>query len=315
MGRLNNKGRSLAAVLAAHDLPPLDRIADDLFVWQLSSMAEAVEQQQRSRKRYWPLRGEQQEAILAMGPRALNGDPVRLAAAMAQSHLLVESAIAADPRLARRSEWRRGEEGEFVCPALLSEGDDAPCFFRRRQVEARPNGTNPIRVVISTDDRQVAPGTAAAFIATVRLVQQWRPVEIWWQGAWLADGREAGYVFHVPLISGDIDFSRLEFCIADALRDNLSWSVMMVHACEKTHASWNGCSLQGQHSYLPDTQHFISHRGIAPTAESVAAHAAEWLDWGAIYELKAAELPPPLPKAEAALAHKTFASVFIDRTY
>jgi hypothetical protein len=280
-------------------------------------MAEAVEQQQRSRTKYWPYReAEIQKMVLAIGPRAMSGDPVRLAAAMEQSNLLVEAAIGADPRLARRSEWRRGEEGEFVCPALLSEGDDAPCFYRRRQVEAKPNGTNPIRVVISTDDRKVAPGTAAAFIATVRLVQQWRPVEIWWQGAWLAVGRSAGYVFHVPLISGDVDFARLEFCIADSLRDNLSWSVMMIHACEVTHKGWRGCSLQGERSYLPDTQHFISHLGIAPTAESVAAHAAEWLDWGAIYELEAGKLQPQEEAAYAASAHEQKrAPVVINRTF
>ena len=45
----------------------------------------------------------------------------------------------------------------------------------------------PVRIVVSTDDNQVPTGTAAAFIATVQIVQQFVPVEVWWQGAWLND--------------------------------------------------------------------------------------------------------------------------------
>lgn len=297
--RLSKSSYNLNAALAVFELPPLRQFMDRLEVWQLPSMQAAVEAQMRARFKYWPVRGDEKKAIhLDIARRALTGDAGRLALAMSDSDLLLEEAIAADPRLARKAEWRRGEEGEFVCPALLSEGDDAPCFYRKRQTEARPNGSNPIRVVISTDSRQVAPRTAAAFIATVRLVQQWRPVEIWWQGAWLGEGRRTGYVFHVPLINGDVDFSRLEFCIADRFRDNLSWSVMMVRACEHTHASWTGQNLQGERSYLPDTNHFISHLGIAPTGESIAAHAADWLDWGPLYTKERGTLPPEKPAVQ-----------------
>ena len=60
----------------------------------------------------------------------------------------------------------------------------------------------PLRIVISTDDNKVPEGTAAAFIATARLVQQFIPLEIWWQGAWLNATRTKGFVFHVPLVQG-----------------------------------------------------------------------------------------------------------------
>lgn len=253
-----------------------------LEVWSHRSMAEAVECGNRARSRYFPLRGEKKAIVAAIGPRAISGSPERLAAALADSDELITEAIIADPRLARRSQWQRGEEGEVVCPALLSQGDDAPCFYRTRALVGQPNGAEPVRIVISTDASEIPARTAAAFIATVRLVQQYRPVEIYWQGSWLGAGRSVGYVFHVPLVSGDMDFSRLEFCIADPNRDNLSWSVMCTHACEQTHCTWNGCSLQAERSYLPEAQ-FISHHGITPNGESIAYTASSWLGWDSLY--------------------------------
>ena len=66
--------------------------------------------------------------------------------------------------------------------------------------------TDPLRVVISTDSRHVSRSNAVAFIAAAKLAQQFRPLELWWQGAWLFEEgkKEAdnGHVFLVPLIQG-----------------------------------------------------------------------------------------------------------------
>lgn len=304
MGRLGGGRRDVSKVLASYNLPPLSRIVDTLEVWSIPTMTAAAAAAKRTALRYWPKKDAAvQDLILAAGERAVTGDPERLKAAVADSDDLLAAAIVADPRLARRSQWVRSDEGEIACPALLVAGDDAPCFMRARKLEGQPNGAEPARVVISTDDHQIKPRTAAAFIATVRLVQQWRPVEIWWQGSWLGEGRNTGFVFHVPLVSGDMDFSRLEFCIADQARDSFSWRIMVAHACEHLHATWNGCSLQAESSYMPDS-HFVSHHGIEPEGESIAYNAAKWLDWDSLYSKRweyekdvngaLQELPPPV---------------------
>lgn len=296
-----NINKHLAEVL---HMPPLAAQATRLDVWTISSMDAATRYIPRQLL-YWPERGTMKANTLTIPARACNGDAERLARATEDSNDLLADAIIADPRLARKSQWVRAEEGEVVCPALLSQGDDAPCFTRARALESQPNGCEPIKVVISTDSSEVPARTAAAFIATVRLVQQWRPVEIWWQGSWLGTDRRTGWIFHVPLISGDMDFSRLEFCIADRCRDSLSWSIMMARACEETHATWNDCSLQAERSYMPGAQ-FVSHHGIDPDGESIACNAARWLGWETFYserwdyersvEGALQKLPPPFVK-------------------
>lgn len=315
MGRLSTRGkRDLSVSLAAWDLPPLAREMPRLVIWSHASMTEAVAAGWRTRTRYYAVTGDKKQRMREAGERAITGEPYRLATALADSDALIADALAADPRLARRSQWVRGEEGELVCPALLSQGDDSPCFYRRRALVGQPNGAEPVKIVISTDSHEIRPRTAAAFIATCRLVQQYRPLEVYWQGSWLGAGRTTGWVFHVPLVSGDMDFARLEFCIADGCRDNLSWSIMATHACEEDHCSWNGHSLQAERSYLPasweETVHFVSHRGIYPEAESIAAHAAQWLGWDSLWRIRMTEekatqgalqeLPKPrlVPRAE-----------------
>jgi hypothetical protein len=284
MGRLSKGKRDLSSVLAENDLPPLARENNQLHVWQLPSMAEAAAAHHRTATRYFPRHKlHEREFMVGIGKGAIAGDSGRLNAAVAHSEELIADAIVADPRLARRSQWRRSEEGEIACPALLMTGDDAPCFMRVRAVLGQPNGAEPVRVVISTDDGAIPPRTAAAFIATVRLVQQWRPVEIW---CWLGGNRATGFVFHVPLVKGDMDFGRLEFCIADPRRDVFSWHVMAAYACETAHVTWNGCSLQAQRSYLPGRAHFVSHKGIDPEGDSIAFHAAMWLDWESHYSVR-----------------------------
>jgi len=267
--------------------PPLGPPPKAIDIWQLPSMAAAAAAVPR-RLAFWPTRGQHKDTCLASARRATTPDALRLATALEDSDSLIAEAIAADPRLARRSQWTRGEEGEVVCPALLSQGDDAPCFYRQRSLVGQPNGAEPVKVVISTDASDIRPRTAAAFIATCRLVQQYRPLEVYWQGSWLGEGRTTGWVFHVPLIAGDMDYARLEFCIADDHRDTLSWAVMMVRAIDHTHSIWNGCSLQAERSYLPGA-HFVSHHGVYPDGDSIAATACEWLGWESLYRRKWAE--------------------------
>lgn len=276
--RLGGKGRQLA-----HPVTQLSR----LHVNTIPTMSKAL---QMSRRHIWKGYSEKDDQRdESIGNRPVDGDSVRLAKAMEQSEVLVALAIEHDPRLARRAQWRRADEGEHVCAELLAEGDDQPFYKRKRNIvnDATTAG-EPIRIVISTDDKQVPAGTAAAFVATARLVQQFMPLEIWWQGAWLNDQHTMGFVSLVPLVQGDMDFSRLEFCIADPWRDTFSFRVMSSYAVLDVRELYNGCGHRAQQHYLTKDRervhaHFIAHTGIRPDAESIAAHAAAWLGWADKY--------------------------------
>lgn len=253
-----------------------------LDVWTLS-MAEASACIGR-RLRYRPEFGREaafKTEYTREAGRICMGEEQRSAATVEHANQLVDDAIAADPRLARRAKWHRGEEGEIACPALLAAGDDAPYFFRRRGNISEANGGESIRLVISTDSNEIVPGTAAAFIAAVKILQQWRSVEVWWQGAWMNQARSAGWVFHVPLVQGDMDFTRLDFCLSSHKRDTVSHAIMLTRTCEVTRRLWNGCNFPAKHCYLPgnnDTHtHFISHRGITPDPQVIAFYCAYWL--------------------------------------
>ena len=203
---------------------------------------------------------------------------------------MIDDAIAHDPRLAKKAQWLRRDEGEHCDTALLAEGDDQPFYKRMRNVvNTETKAGEPVRIVVSTDDK-VPPGTAAAFaIATVQIVQQFVPVEVWWQGAWLNDTKTHGFVFHVPLVQGDMDFSRLEFCIADTRRDLFSFMVMSTHCVNDLKESWNHCGHRAEKSYLPESpgyKNFVAHNGILAEATSIAAHAALWLGWDALWQVE-----------------------------
>lgn len=268
MGRLGGKGRKS---------PEGTVQMNKLEVWQHTSMADAMRASDRTVRVHWP-RSNRDDWHDEAVREAMHSVPARLAKSLATADVLNESAITADPRLARRAVWRRGEEGDIACPALIAQGDDTPCFYRHRERMTEANGGEPVRVVISTDSKPADADTAAAFIATVRLVQQWRAVEVVWQGAWLA-APHIGWVFHVPLIKGDMDFARLDFCLASRFRDHLSWDIMVNRARDVSHATWNGCAGTGAKSYLPEASHFVRHTGITPDGESIARHAAAWLGW------------------------------------
>jgi hypothetical protein len=263
-----------------------------LHMTVVPSMTAALQQ---SHRRVWKQEDDNDIRIRnAIGNRPLTGDPQRLKQAMVKAEVFAELAIEYDQRLACKSQWLRRDEGEHVCAALLAEGDDQPFYKRQRSVinEATAAG-EPMRIVISTDDNHVPDDTAAAFIATVRLVQQFVPLEVWWQGAWLNANRDKGFVFLVPLINGDMDYSRLEFCINDNLRDNFSFSVMMSHAILDLKETNKDCGFTAANAYhptdkysdgsaRPDFRHttkFVSHHGINPNPESIANTAATWLGW------------------------------------
>jgi hypothetical protein len=269
---------------------PLNQLApvSKLHVHRLPTMSEAV---RLSRRDVWKRPNEEDELRLALvGNRPVDGDKLRLAAAVEASAQMIDDAIAHDPRLAKKAQWLRRDEGEHCDTALLAEGDDQPFYKRVRNViNTETIAGEPVRIVISTDDNQVPEGTAAAFIATVQIVQQFVPVEIWWQGAWLNDTKTRGFVFHVPLVQDDMDFSRLEFCIADTRRDLFSFLVMSSHCVIDLKESWNHCGHRAEKSYLPESpgyKNFVAHNGIRPEASSIAAHAALWLGWDALWQVE-----------------------------
>lgn len=263
-----------------------------LHVITIPTMAKALTMSRRS---VWKCRSEKDNIKAAnIGERPVIGEAARLKAAMLMSDKFVEDAVAYDSRLARKAQWRRSEEGEHVCAAALATGDDQPFYQRHRSVvnEATQAG-EPMRIVISTDDNNVPANTAAAFIATSRLVQQFVPIAVWWQGAWLNEDRTKGFVFMVPLVQGDMDFSRLEFCIADPFRDSFSFQVMIGYAVIDLKETNSSCGHRATCAYHPtqrsysgsaypdyrDTTKFLSHHGIEPTPESIANTAAHWLGW------------------------------------
>ena len=260
----------------------------DLHIHTLPTMSAALTS---SRRQFFADRTQKDRAMHStIGTKPVDGDKARLSAAMELSESLMADAIFVDQRLAKRAQWKRRDEGEHVDSGLLAAGDDQPFYKHTRQVvsEATMAG-EPLRIVISTDDNKIPEGTAAAFIATARLVQQFIPLEIWWQGSWLNQFRTKGFIFHVPLVQGDMDFSRLEFCIADTRRDLFSFMVMSTHCVNDLKESWNHCGHRAEKSYLPEApgyKNFVAHNGIRPEASSIAAHAAQWLGWDALWQVE-----------------------------
>jgi hypothetical protein len=233
---------------------------------------------------------------------AVSGDPEALHKAMQESDALIDLAVACEPRLARRPQWTRGDDGIWADAGLVASGDDSPCYgLTRSAFRDQAASGEPVNVVVSTDSS--TPTSLAAFIATVRIVQQFRPVNVWWQGAWLADdGGNAGYVFLTPLVTNDMDFSRVQFVVQSPYRDHLSFGVFHAQATIRDRRRINGCGLHAEYSFM-DGSNFVGRDGIKPTPERIASRACMWLDWetpsGLAYERdRAAEaalqrIPPP----------------------
>lgn len=259
---------------------------DQLFVWKLASMHSALPCVDTNCW-FWKYSAgsDKWNTYQSIKPR-VDGVKDRLDRANSMAEKLIEDAISIDPRLGQKRTWRRSDDGEFVdIPSWLSQ-DDNPWF--RRTVHGftdRAATGDPVRVVISTDSKDPKPESAAAFIATARLVMQFKPLEIWWQGAWLNQTKSMGFVFHVPLVTNEVDFSRLEFCIADPDRDSLSFCVMIAKVVETKRGN-HGCGHPADHSYLADTTVFVPHDGIGARGNDVACAAARWLGWEDHYSVQ-----------------------------
>ena len=256
----------------------------EVRVTHFNSMVEAIAQAKERTRTHQKLKSRS-ELLAEVYHRALHGYEPRMKETEAQAAALTEAAIAEDPRLARRTGWVRSECGDVVDPALLMENDPCPCLDRRRLGVSEGNGGDVVRVVLSTDSNDFHPEGAAAIIAAIRIVQQWRTVEIWWQGSWLDNsGRNNGWVFLTPLSKGGTDWSRIDFVIGDQTRDSFSFSVMVVDAC-RNKINWNDCAKEADRSYLPDS-HFVDHNGVRATGEAVAAVAAYWMGLPAMWSVR-----------------------------
>jgi hypothetical protein len=269
--------KNIAAVIG----PDGRHTPKDLVRFDVPSMAEAAACAAWRKKFFAEKTGANAARNDYMGRAAVSGDARRLASAMAVSDTLLDEAIAYDARLARRPSWQRGEDGIFADAGLVASGDDSPCFdMRRSGVVDYAAETDPVRVVICTDSQSITADSCAAFVATVRIVQQFRPVLVWWQGSWLADcGTEIGFVFHVPLISNDMDFSRVEYVINDRSRDGLSFAVAARRAITHEKTWLNGCGRHAERSYLPGGSQFVGKDGVSPSGRAIANTAAAWLGW------------------------------------
>lgn len=250
----------------------------DIRIEKLSGMAEALKDES-ARFDFVGRDADHTPDHIATQRKALFGDSVRLDKALEESGALIDSAILAEPRLAKRATWTRSEDGIFADAGLVASGDDSPCFDRRpAEISDTAADGEPVTVCISTDGAP-RPKAAAAFIAVCRIVQQFRPLRVVWQGAWLADdGREAGYVFHAPLIENDLDFSRVDYVLSDETRDHLSFSVLIQRAYVRDRIYVKGLGRHATRAYIPGAL-FVDKDGIRPDGNTIARTACEWLGW------------------------------------
>jgi hypothetical protein len=270
----------------------VEQMADKLYIHKLSGMEEAIDRYRQGNKLRPTRKPERIAYRAAVPPVMLSGDG-QLESILTQSEQLVDDAILEDPRLAKKPAWVRAEEGLDACPALVAAGEER-AFFDRRKLHLADSATcEPCRIVISTDSKDVTPDHAAAFIAAARLAQQFRPVEIWWQGAWLIEAGESkghGFVFLVPLVQGDMDYRRLQFVLSSKARDHASFTIMFSYAWPLK-MGWGGGV--GPWSYLENTDHFVRESGIRADADIVAYYAAMWAGlenkWSGQFDGKEAE--------------------------
>lgn len=213
------------------------------------------------------------------------GDAVKLAdvseAVESACDRMISDVLIEDPRLARKPSWVHAEEGLDVDVGRFTQGDECFMLDRRRTALTDTSSGERMRIVISTDSNETSLQHAAAFMAAAKLAQQFRPIEIWWQGSWLvADGdshskrgEHGGHVFLVPLVTGDLDLKRLLFALGSQQRDGVSFYVMTSKAWMEGYG-WSAG--RAQESFLENTDHFLSEAGIRWDAASIARIAARW---------------------------------------
>lgn len=228
------------------------------------------------------------------------GMPERMEAVMAKAEEFIADAIAYDPRLVRKGAFTRSDDPSSACgidAAALESGEEQPFYARpHRKLNSQRAWGECVRVVLSTDTNDITDDHASAFIATAKLAQQFRPLDIWWQGAWLKTikvpygssgetyDRNIGTAFLVPILSGDLDFARMQFVLSHANRDNLSHKVAWGIAAERDEDG-KGSFIdggRGTNSLHPEgCDLFIPESGISPDGCSIGYTAACWagLEW------------------------------------
>lgn len=259
---------------------------DRIYTYRLADMNEAVQRYRMGRA----LQPRRQHKMMPehLIPFITRTPDVEMEKMLAEADALIDQAIILDPRLARKTAWRLSEEGIDGCPALIASGEER-CYFDRRRVRLADDATTePIRVVISTDSKQVNRNNAVAFIAAAKLAQQFRPLELWWQGAWLKDNERSaeygyGHIFHVPLIQGDLDFSRLVFVLSSPYRDHVSYRIMFSYAYTAGYG-WGGGT--ARYSHLEKTDDFVSETGIVADPRHIAEYAARWAGMEPLYRIR-----------------------------
>lgn len=261
----------------------VDEFADRLWVLKLDGMHEAVTRFLRATavSKKWVASGRRQSIADEMVKG--NCDLISITEA---ADLLVEEAIALDPRLARKSSWRLSEPDNAIegDAALIAQGEERCCLQRFKTRLSDCASVEPVRIVISTDTKHVTDDHAKAFIAAAKIAQQFRPLEIWWQGAWLIEEttehgyKGHGFIFHVPLLNGDLDFARIQFVLSNQLRDNVSYqnkSSFAYNGVKPGRRIGTGAGV-GEYSYLENTHHFVKESGISSDPGSIASVAAQW---------------------------------------
>ena len=255
-------------------------VTGNLVINTHNSMSEALDCTIKGQTDY-TLKSPKRRIAVEILRECLTGNS-KLAVLIERADALIDAAILQDPRLNRKHAWVRLEEGIDACPALVSSGEPASCLDRRKLKLADQASAEPVRIVISTDSTDDASEEhVVAFIAITKLAQQFRPLEIWWQGAWLTPGRTSGQVLLAPLVQGDMDFARVQFFLSNPFRDSMSYRCMWYHAVTKHSSPGNRVCYEyggerGERSYLPDTFEFISEKGIRSDDWWIAATAAEW---------------------------------------
>ncbi len=258
---------------------PNRKTLDRIHLYSLASMEEAIGRVQAGFG-LPPFRRKTSRPEYQRIPRPMLHGDEHLERILAVADQLVDAALLEDPRLVRRSAWVRAEEGLDACSALIAAGEERACLDRRKLRLSEQATGEPVRIVVSTDSKEIRPQNAAAFIAAAKLAQQFRPLEIWWQGAWLkgADAKDPaergfGHVFHVPLVLGDMDFRRLQFVLGDPVRDVASYFIMVSFAWPAG-LGWGGGV--GEESFLPNTHDYIRESGLKHDPVAVARYAARW---------------------------------------
>lgn len=233
----------------------------------------------------------------------MEGEPRKMQSILDDADRLIERVLLEDPRLVKRPgfEWST-DEGFDACPSRMLSGEENCILNRRASKVADQTHTARCRVVISTDSNTMSASHVAAAIATIKLAQQFRQLEVWWQGAWFRDDREwNGIVFHVPVITGDMDFSRLQFILGDECRDHVSYRIMF-HLSHQEGTLWGMHT--GERCHMEDYDYFVPESGIDADPWRIARLAAQWAGLPPAYSERVSPhsaeqmWQPPTPRTE-----------------